>query len=168
MMSSHYTPGWGELFGIKSSLEKLKTFSNLDQIRAELVWCVTMMSWWFHTWFFDFNLLALDAKPQHVLPVSNVLVFLNEVYISRQQKLPAPVNPRCRHVLQELLHILWRKLWKRPREGYVFIMSVWMKWINCCHQGNGNTAFRVNTVEISKKRWNRAFLTLFSLTFSCI
>lgn len=26
---TQYTPGWGEFFGMKSSLEKLKTFSNL-------------------------------------------------------------------------------------------------------------------------------------------
>lgn len=56
------------------------------------------------------NLLALDAKPQHVLPVGNIWVFLNEVYISRQQELPAPVDSRSCHMLQELLHILWRKL----------------------------------------------------------
>lgn len=60
--------------------------------------------------FSECNLLALDAKPQHVLPVGNILVFLNEVYISRQQELPATVDSRNCHMLQELLHILWRKL----------------------------------------------------------
>lgn len=58
------------------------------------------------------NLLALDAKPQHVLPVGNIWVFLNEVNISGQKELPAPVDSRSCYMLQELLHILWRKLTK--------------------------------------------------------
>lgn len=58
------------------------------------------------------NLLALDAEPQHVLPVSHIRVFLNEVYISRQQELPASVHSRSCHLLQEIFHILWWKLTK--------------------------------------------------------
>lgn len=64
----------------------------------------------YYSCFFECNLLALNAEPQHVLSVGNIWVFLNEVYISRQQELPAPVDPRSCHMLQELLHILWRKL----------------------------------------------------------
>lgn len=56
------------------------------------------------------RLLALDAKPQHVLPVGNIWVFLNKVYISRQQELPAPVCPRSCHMFQELFHVFWGKL----------------------------------------------------------
>lgn len=69
------------------------------------------------------NLLALDAKPQHVLPVGNIWVFLNEVYISRQQELPAPVDSRSCHMLQELLHILWRKLTRDRRKNLLVLFT---------------------------------------------
>lgn len=60
----------------------------------------------------EWNLLALDAEPQHVLPVSDVRVFPNKVSISRQQELPASVHSRSCHLLQEIFHILWWKLTK--------------------------------------------------------
>lgn len=70
-------------------------------------------------WLPECYLLALDAKPQHVLPVGNIWVFLNEVSISRQQELPAPVYPRHCNMLQELLHILRRKLRETHEEEVV-------------------------------------------------
>lgn len=59
---------------------------------------------------YKYNLLALDTEPQHVLSVSNVWVLLDEICISGQQELPASVDPRRCHVLQELLHVLRGKL----------------------------------------------------------
>lgn len=102
---------------MKSSLETLKTFSNLQERKVQInlnrkptkkPLCSLIIRK--SSGFSECYLLALDAKPQHVLPVGNIWVFLNEVYISRQQELPAPVYPGHCHMLQELLHILWRKL----------------------------------------------------------
>lgn len=56
------------------------------------------------------DLLALDAEPKHVLPVCHIGMFLHKVYVGGQQELPASVDPGRRHMLQEVLHIVWRKL----------------------------------------------------------
>lgn len=61
------------------------------------------------------NLLALDAEPQHVLPVSHVRVLLHKVHVRGQQELPASVHPGSCHLLQEVLHVLWWKLTRGRR-----------------------------------------------------
>lgn len=38
------------------------------------------------------------------------MVLLDELYIGGQQELPAPVDPRSGHMLEELFHILRREL----------------------------------------------------------
>ena len=68
------------------------------------------------------SLLALDAKPQHVLPVGHICVFLNELGVGRQQELPAPVDPRYCHMLQELFHILRRKLTPAERRKDALVL----------------------------------------------
>lgn len=62
------------------------------------------------------DLLALDADPQHVLPVGHVGMLLHKVHISGQQELPAPVDPGGGHVLQEVFDIVGGKLCRGRRK----------------------------------------------------
>lgn len=62
------------------------------------------------------DLLALDAQPQHVLPVSHVRVLPNEVHVGGQQELPASVDARSCHLLQEIFDVLRRKLTEAGRK----------------------------------------------------
>lgn len=44
-------------------------------------------------------LLGLDARPQHVLPLDHIWMFLDELPVIRQYELPALVDPHYGHVL---------------------------------------------------------------------
>lgn len=110
-----YPPEVEHLFGRKSSLEKLKTFSSLRGNTAHINKRHNIGNMKQGFPLHQRDPLALDAEPQHALPVGHVGMLLHKVHVGGQQELPAPVDPWGRHVLQEVLHIIRRKLCRSRR-----------------------------------------------------
>lgn len=94
-----YPPEVEHLFGRKSSLEKLKTFSSLRGNTAHIKKKSNIANINHGCPLVQWDPLALNAEPQHVLPVGHVGMLLHKVHVGRQQELPAPVDPGGRHVL---------------------------------------------------------------------